>query len=158
MITTIDDVMLGSVRNALAVVIECSEDKVLDKRLRAVIEYCQDQQREIRDNRIGQSAPQDTGETLDIVFDGPPSHTTGRFVEAEISGKSVRAGEWEQYGECWRLRIPLAKLDIDRPLDKNDPEWQQAAKILSVLRDAIAGPEIDWADLASRVETILVPD
>lgn len=32
---------------------------------------------------------------VDIVFDGPPSHQSGRFVEVEdASGKSIRFGEW----------------------------------------------------------------
>jgi hypothetical protein len=31
---------------------------------------------------------------LDIVFDGPPSHESGRFVEVEdIEGRSIRADE-----------------------------------------------------------------
>ena len=39
-----------------------------------------------------------------IVFDGPPSHDSGRFVEVETSdGKSVSAGEWKQDGGYWNL-------------------------------------------------------
>lgn len=39
-----------------------------------------------------------------IVFDGPPSHDSGRFVEVETAdGKSVSAGEWKQDGEYWNL-------------------------------------------------------
>ena len=39
-----------------------------------------------------------------IVFDGPPSHKSGRFVEAELDGKSANIGEWEQRGKYWELR------------------------------------------------------
>lgn len=32
---------------------------------------------------------------IDIVFDGPPSHESGRFIEVEdADGKSISIGEW----------------------------------------------------------------
>jgi len=45
---------------------------------------------------------------IDIVFDGPPSHESGRFVEVEdASGKSIKVGEWvEREDGYWVLRIP----------------------------------------------------
>lgn len=45
--------------------------------------------------------------TLHIVFDGPPSNESGRFVECEnSSGASVSIGEWRKrpYG-LWELVI-----------------------------------------------------
>lgn len=44
---------------------------------------------------------------IDVVFDGPPSHESGRFVEVEDnSGKSVGVGEWIDRGNgLWALRI-----------------------------------------------------
>lgn len=44
---------------------------------------------------------------VDIVFDGPPSHVSGRFVEVEDSaGKSIKFGEWIQRADgYWVLRI-----------------------------------------------------
>lgn len=44
---------------------------------------------------------------IDIVFDGPPSHESGRFVEVEDeNGKSINAGEWIDRGNgLWALRI-----------------------------------------------------
>jgi hypothetical protein len=44
---------------------------------------------------------------IDIVFDGPPSHETGRFVEVEDpKGKSIGIGEWIQRRDgYWVLRI-----------------------------------------------------
>lgn len=44
--------------------------------------------------------------TLDIIFDGPPGHAAGRFVEAEINGKSVKVGEWQSLTKpLWALKI-----------------------------------------------------
>ena len=44
---------------------------------------------------------------LDILFDGPPSHEAGRFVECEVDGRSVNAGEWLPPTDdaFWRLRV-----------------------------------------------------
>jgi len=45
---------------------------------------------------------------FDIVFNGPPSRTAGRFVEVEDeSGASVRIGKWIKRADgYWCLRIP----------------------------------------------------
>jgi hypothetical protein len=44
---------------------------------------------------------------IDIVFDGPPSHESGRFVEVENDqGASIGLGEWVQRADgYWCLRI-----------------------------------------------------
>jgi hypothetical protein len=44
---------------------------------------------------------------IDVVFDGPPSHESGHFVEVEDnSGKSRGVGEWIDRGNgLWALRI-----------------------------------------------------
>lgn len=46
-------------------------------------------------------------EPINIIFDGPPSHESGRFVEVETDdGKSVSVGEWvERPDGMWALRI-----------------------------------------------------
>ena len=46
---------------------------------------------------------------IDVVFDGPPSHEAGRFVEVEDpNGASIAVGEWIDRGDgLWALRIPL---------------------------------------------------
>lgn len=61
-------------------------------------------------------------DTIDVVFDGPPSAESGRFVETEGSpGKpgderfrlrGISAGEWIQDGDYWRLRflVPSGRL------------------------------------------------
>ena len=56
--------------------------------------------------------PRETSEKqmnfIDVVFDGPPSHLSGRFVETEDpTGKGISAGQWIDRGDgLWALRIP----------------------------------------------------
>ena len=52
-----------------------------------------------------------TTDYIDVIFDGPPSHESGRFVEVEdASGKSISYGEWVQRPDgYWALRMPRAK-------------------------------------------------
>lgn len=51
--------------------------------------------------------PATDGEYIDVVFDGPPSHISGRFVEVENpSGQSICVGSWLQREDgYWVLRI-----------------------------------------------------
>lgn len=44
---------------------------------------------------------------LRVVFDGPPSHESGRFVECEDArGRGVNAGEWRQRSDgLWELVV-----------------------------------------------------
>ncbi len=48
---------------------------------------------------------------VDIVFDGPPSHEAGRFIEVEnMDGQSVKVGEWIDRGDgYWALRLVIVK-------------------------------------------------
>ena len=48
-------------------------------------------------------------EAVNIIFDGPPGPTAGRFVEVEDdAGNSLRIGEWiERPDGLWSLRIAL---------------------------------------------------
>ena len=48
-----------------------------------------------------------SNKAINIIFDGPPSHESGRFVEVETDdGKSISAGEWiERSDGYWALRI-----------------------------------------------------
>ncbi|MFZ1009835.1 MAG: hypothetical protein WAN65_23565 [Candidatus Sulfotelmatobacter sp.] len=43
----------------------------------------------------------------DILFDGPPGHEAGRFVEVEDgAGRSINIGEWiERDDGLWALRL-----------------------------------------------------
>ena len=48
------------------------------------------------------------GKPINIVFDGGPSHHSGRFVEVETDdGKSIKCGEWikPDGNNRWKLRI-----------------------------------------------------
>ena len=51
-------------------------------------------------------------EYINVVFDGPPSHESGRFIETEdIAGASVNCGEWIDLEDgCWALRILVANV------------------------------------------------
>jgi hypothetical protein len=44
---------------------------------------------------------------INIVFDGPPAHESGRFVEVEDDkGHGLRVGQWyERPDGLWALRI-----------------------------------------------------
>lgn len=47
---------------------------------------------------------------IHIVFDGPPGHEGGRFVEVEdANGKSICFGRWEQRGAYWHLIADAAR-------------------------------------------------
>lgn len=57
---------------------------------------------------------------INIIFDGPPSHEAGRFVEVETDdGKSINVGEWiRQNDQFWALRItelpsPVSSLKLE---------------------------------------------
>lgn len=62
-----------------------------------------------------------TADDICIVFDGPPEHVAGRFVEVEDrSGVSINAGTWEQSEDgYWRLWITRP---VPRTLAADDPE------------------------------------
>ena len=47
--------------------------------------------------------------TVDVLFDGPPGPTPGRFVEVEtLDGRSVNVGQWLDHGDgTWALRIEI---------------------------------------------------
>ena len=51
--------------------------------------------------------PDEVAEAVDVVFDGPPNHEGGRFVEVEnLDGASVSIGEWIDRGNgYWALRL-----------------------------------------------------
>jgi len=59
---------------------------------------------------------EEVGTTVNVVFDGPPSHESGRFVEVEtLDGRSVNAGKWiEGPDGLWYLQLQLVALQGDR--------------------------------------------
>jgi hypothetical protein len=41
-------------------------------------------------------------QAINIVFDGPPSHESGRFVEVETDdGHSINIGQWLELSDCY---------------------------------------------------------
>ena len=54
-------------------------------------------------------------EYIDILFDGPPSAVSGRFIEVNgPDGASVSAGEWIQlHSGMWKLRLTPAAFLVD---------------------------------------------
>jgi len=56
---------------------------------------------------------------VEIVFDGPPSHESGRFVEVERDGKSINYGEWREGDDgFWYLVLPNFEARIDTIIEK----------------------------------------
>ena len=82
-------------------------------------------------------------EHIDIVFDGPPSHESGRFVEVEDqTGKSIRFGDWvERDDGYWVLRFPDLRAELEERRKQLDPEsiqhWDSMRAERDALRDAL---------------------
>lgn len=78
-----------------------------------------------------------------IVFDGPPSHESGRFVEVNDShGKSIDIGTWVSRGDgSWELRIAVDKLkdDNDMTVDTSREAVEAVIKRLCNMRN-----DSDW--------------
>ena len=48
---------------------------------------------------------------MDIIFDGPPSHKSGRFIEVEFDGESASVGEWQERSNgLWALHLTSEQL------------------------------------------------
>ena len=50
---------------------------------------------------------------IDIVFDGPPGHESGRFIEVENSkGSSIKFGEWIRRRDgYWVIRLRVGNIE-----------------------------------------------
>ncbi len=59
---------------------------------------------------------------IDVVFDGPPDHEAGRFVEVEDpEGASVKVGEWvERDDGYWALRLRAPELLVITAVPRGD--------------------------------------
>lgn len=51
---------------------------------------------------------------INIVFDGPPSHKSGRFIEVEnLDGASISVGTWfESANGLWNLQLVVEVPDL----------------------------------------------
>lgn len=66
---------------------------------------CDDCARDVHEQRV--SVASTDCSAINIIFDGPPGHDAGRFVEVETDdGRSINAGEWIKRPDgLWALRI-----------------------------------------------------
>ena len=79
-----------------------------------------------------------------IIFDGPPSHESGRFVETEDSeghglGASDHGADWAQQGEFWALGPFANQNDQDDLLEA----LRDATKRLRRMEDRIETGELE---------------
>jgi len=105
---------------------------------------------------LGLGVP-DTGaaDYIDIVFDGPPSHESGRFVEVEnAAGASINFGQWVQRPDgYWVLRIASeARLIAERDGEREARHRAEAAlrskdAAMQVLFDRLRAAGDDCSDL-----------
>lgn len=66
-------------------------------------------------------------EVFCVVFDGPPNHDSGRFVEVETAnGNSIKYGQWEQSIDgYWRLWFGMDHYFVHK---KNDDDTDTCAE------------------------------
>ena len=79
---------------------------------------------------------------IDIVFDGPPSHESGRFVEVESPpGKSIKIGEWiHREDGFWALRFPI-KPPLSAPCGTGDAAYEAGMNEMIAMLDTPQGAE-----------------
>lgn len=82
---------------------------------------------------------------IHILFDGPPSHESGRFVEVEDKdGHGLSVGKWIEVRDLWHLVIPS-----DAELHKRIAELEAA------LRDWGTEPERRATERAEKAEAAI---
>ena len=93
---------------------------------------------------------------INIIFDGPPSHVAGRFVETEDDeGHGIKSGEWiERDNGYWSLRIDHLpednkELDLLHKIAKEAKNLWDAGKLR--LEDTqLKNLLTDYTDLTER--------
>lgn len=88
---------------------------------------------------------------INIIFDAPPSHDSGRFVEVETDdGKSIRVGEWIEKDGYWALRITELPKAIDTEMDS---EWEiEFIRFFPLLEKRLADIFSIWRDTEMEAE------
>jgi hypothetical protein len=75
-----------------------------------------------------------------IVFDGPPSHESGRFVEVETeSGISIKAGKWTRRDGFWLLGPFQEARDDSELLSSANCALAEQLRLAYILRLALQG-------------------
>jgi len=93
---------------------------------------------------------------LTILFDGPPSHESGRFIEVEDGeGHSFNAGDWvERPDGLWELQIDATKVSaaLEAKPVYDDAAVERGARVL--VEDGARG--VPWEDATDchRAETM----
>lgn len=84
---------------------------------------------------------------INIVFDGPPSHESGRFVEVENdAGQSIKCGEWiERDDGLWALRIVSPNSEEKR--------LRKALRAILVSDDLVAAKEVARTEIERHAES-----
>ena len=74
---------------------------------------------------------------VNIVFDGPPGHEAGRFVEVENEkGQSIAFGEWIEYQQgYWALTF-------ENPTDRLNALEAENAELRARIAEQDASPEV----------------
>ena len=92
---------------------------------------------------------------INIIFDGPPSHESGRFVEVETDdGKSINAGEWiERADGFWALRITSLHEEARMKDIRIAQSWDSIPPILYDGDEAISTRKLekDYRDAIDRI-------
>jgi hypothetical protein len=85
---------------------------------------------------------------IQVVFDGPPAHESGRFVEVEEDGKGVNFGEWKQREDgYWVLEF-----DIPSPPDRDDDAKSDDAIREKVKRLVRLCQDVDWTNILEMLD------
>lgn len=80
--------------------------------------------------------PEPITEEVHVVFDGPPSHESGRFVEVEnAQGRGIRAGEWQERKDgLWALVFKFPRPSAWIPCSDRMPEERTEVLVFCPLR------------------------
>lgn len=100
--------------------------------------------------------------SIDIVFDGPPSHESGRFVEVEDEHRrGIRIGEWiERDDGLWALRIPDPR-EFTRLESENAElraEVERAYGAIRHLREAKRKIDLRDPDVQTAIDNLTAAD
>lgn len=76
-----------------------------------------------------------TEDPICVVFDGPPSHESGRFVEVEdAKGQSQKVGEWKERNDGFWTLGPFVQADqLDAAWEAHDGLEDKCATLLANL-------------------------
>lgn len=104
-------------------------------------------------------------EAVQIRFDGPPSHESGRFVEVENEkGESINFGEWFQDGEYWLLKFllsprPTVSLEAENATLRERVKRLEAVitEVLETPINEVAWTWLDYTGLYRKLRAALAP-